>query len=300
MPSLQDLLLKRIIRNPLIDIGYHVSDDRNGRWDLKSLLLSGHLSVESITAKSGRCKLSLGEEMYYDALESSFFSGFVRFDKQAKVFEKLRAEKVSPAAWNIVTLYYACFFCVIELLRISGIWNIFLTASDAITVNEMNIVGTVFTSGTYNVVINKHDDSFQAYMVKAESSGGGFHQVVWDRFNSKITIKRSHLTEAMDLNRYKALVDSLKSKKSPSALRNEWNYREPRLFSSYGDSIASTALYVSDREEQGWVRTFRNISSQRDEIFSLLNIYKLSSSLINNGLRYVLPERKIEQINKLR
>jgi hypothetical protein len=300
MPTLNDVLLKRIIRNPLSEIGYRVSEDRDGHWDLKSLLVSGYLSIESISEGSGRCKLSIGEEVYYDALESSVFTGFIRYMKQSEVFDNFKTAKLSPAAWNIVTLYYACFFCVIELLRISGTWSLFLTTSDAQKINEKNIVGSNLSSGTYFVSIDNLNSTFQAYMTKAEGSGGGFHQIVWDRFKSLISIKQSQLTDAEDRNRYRALVEGLSSKKSPSVLRNKWNYRDPLLFSSKGDSIGLKTIYSSNREEQDWVKTFRNISSDNDEIFSLLNIYKLSSNLINNGLRYIFPERKLIQIKRNR
>lgn len=298
MPSLNDVLLRRLIRNPLVDIGFRVSDDREAQWDLKSMLLSGLISVETIST-SGRCKLSLGEEPYYDALESSFFSGVIRCVRQDELCQKLKSEKIPPAAWNIVTLYYACFFCVTELLRVYGVWNIFLTASDAKKANEINIVGTDFSSGTYTVIINNDGSSFQAFMSKAEGTGGGFHQTVWDRFNSVISIKQSQLTSIDDRNRYRALLDGLNSRKSPSVIRNKWNYRDPHLFSSYGDSIASGSLHANSCDERGWLRSFKGINSESDEIFSLLNIHHLSSNLIRDSLRYILPERKLQRINRL-
>ena len=61
MASLQDLLIKRIFRNPLSEIGFRVSDDRDGQWDLKSLLLSGNLSVDSITSSNRGITCRYGE-----------------------------------------------------------------------------------------------------------------------------------------------------------------------------------------------------------------------------------------------
>ena len=299
MASLNDLLLKRVIRNPLVDIGFRVSDDRGGQWDLKSLLLGGQLSVESIAA-SGRCKLSLGDEVYFDALESTFFSGVVRYIKQKQICEQLRREATPPAAWNVVTLYYACFFCVVELLRVAGIWSIFLTSSEAKRINDINPIGTAFASGTYSIAVSNDGSSFKAFIAKADSSGGGFHQIIWDRFCSLVRIKPSLVTDTYDRNRYRAFLEGLNPKSSPSVLRNKWNYRECNLFSSYGESIASQTLYAGAGSEQAWIRSYRHINTANDEIFALLNIHDLTSSLINDGLRYILPERKREQIRVLR
>ncbi|MAX27769.1 MAG: hypothetical protein CMJ19_25015 [Phycisphaeraceae bacterium] len=298
MASLQDLLIKRIFRNPLSEIGFRVSDDRDGQWDLKSLLLSGNLSVDSITS-SNRYKLSLGDDIYYDALESTFYSGVVRYVKQCSVCEKMRNEKISPAAWNIVTLYYACFFCAVELLRVSGTWSIFLTSSEARNINEINISGTKFSSGTYFISIDHDGSYFNVFISKASNSGGGFHQTIWERFNALINIKKSHITDTKDQQIYSALSEGVGPEKGPSNLRNKWNYREPRLFNTSGEMIAKNTLYAKYGREQSWTKSFKRISSENDEVFSLLNIYKTTSLLINNGLRYVLPEKKLKLIDKL-
>ncbi|MDP3415286.1 MAG: hypothetical protein Q8S40_04835 [Falsiroseomonas sp.] len=184
------------------------------------------------------CELAGGEVRHdspaiASARVSDFFLGATRVRRQYQDLIKSK-EASSSSAWMVVTAYYCAFFAAIEIAKLFNYISISLASEDlkALSIKATGASHSAFfSSGNNNFIGQPH-----AGKLVFSSIGTRPHVVAWQNalrftktaFKKKDWIDASHYITALQENDC-----------SPSAVRNEWNYKRSDYYGAVGDARAS-------------------------------------------------------------
>jgi hypothetical protein len=292
MASLIEILGRKVIKDPLGEIGFRQSSNRSIACSFKDLLRTGEASVDRELSQ-GRYDVGVGNEKLYEALESSFFHGTHRFLKQLQLSYALSENEFQPAAWRVVTHYYACFFAANEILRLSGVWCFFINSDDAKCITEISPVGVEVSAGTYLLYPDLSDEEISCKMVKT-TDGGGIHRIMWSQLSATTSIKRTKISSGSDLLRYDNLkmVLSNSSWPIPSNIRNHWNYENPSLYGKSGEAEVKHSAFCNPSKSMKWATKIHKTHALSDELSGLSYLCSLLHELIKYSLPLVLTSDK--------
>jgi hypothetical protein len=206
---------------------------------------------ELLTARSPLCELDtqyrnqiivrLGEQRYHSSISKDFFNNYIRICKLFEVCTKSDGSKKLPAAWNLVTSYYMCFFCAVEFLRLNGHHVLFLLDEDIEIIRSISSTSTgVLEQGSYTTRTTL--DPIDGFQITIKKVNIRHHQYVWDNFKSLLRGALRGIKELSESDRSKILKtigDDSKCIPRPSDIRNTWNYRDANLFAEHGERVAN-------------------------------------------------------------
>ena len=208
--------------------------DRTAELDstLPELLL-GEGTVTGVTSDSFIVSVAL--RRYAEAYLYSWTQLYRRAESQRSVLEHLRGH--APLAWRLVTSYYLSFFSSGMIRTASGRVTIALDDDDSAQLLRKSAIGSPkLDSGMYfgRAEFSDFDNSI---VVKMRFGGEKPHRAAWTQF---VQVAGGALDDADEASR--ALVDRLREDvragRSPSDIRNKWNYSEPLLYGPRGEETS--------------------------------------------------------------
>lgn len=172
--------------------------------------------------------------------------------------------------WLIVTAYYSAFFAAIEMTRLHGFFPMSLTGSDFNLISRKRGDSTVRSSDDTTSCIQKFfSDPPQNFIgeisknkIIFRSSGTKPHLAAWDQVKKHVIkgiVEKNGWIEAVNLMLF---LSGERSLKSPSDLRNEWNYKRADLFirENYGKEFIK--LIGNADGGQKWLSQFKHATEE--------------------------------------
>lgn len=226
-----------------------------GLWNYQAPIaeeVSQHDSFrELLTARSPLCELdtqyknqiivTLSEQRYHSSISKDFYSNYIRISKLFETCTRSGDSNNLPAAWNLVTTYYMCFFCAVEFLRLEGHHIMFLVDEDIETIRSISSTSTgILEQGSYTATTSL--DPIDGFRITIKKVNIRHHQYVWDRFKALLSSALRGIEELSESDRSKILKtigDKSKCIPRPSDIRNTWNYRDATLFAEHGERLAN-------------------------------------------------------------
>lgn len=180
-------------------------------------------------------------EEIYSCLISDFVCNARRIKAQYSATDRLKNDLGNAAPWLLVSNYYTAFYSAVELLRLN---NQIALGFDQEDLQELHLkldsnsasYGDFISSGARNFSGEIKDDS-----IYFKSNGEKPHSHAW-----KITAKKLRdILKQKGWPELKNFIDFAEGKNgwiTPSALRNNWNYKRADLYSSNGRSLCKDMI----------------------------------------------------------
>lgn len=253
---------------------------------------NAHKEVSFLSPHTLQITVAAGE--YTQAVFNDLYFGHMRVNEQCKNLECLLNSNAQPA-WTLVTAYYAAYFMVNDISKVNG--RFVTNLSDSDFYGLLSTQTSLFQS-TVKVEINnpffvtvEHGQMSGEIILSLRKSSPKPHQVAWSNFSqiaNKIEIDDERLTY---LTLLKSIISSEDSGwKTPSAVRNIWNYNQSNYFGEKGDEIGRTfsSIIKSPKSTFGWARN-NNLKPSRENLAAsiayIYHILKLSHNAIINRLK---------------
>lgn len=164
---------------------------------------------------------------------SDFLLGAMRVRRQYETLLGLR-EITSASAWLVVTAYYCAFFSVVEICKL------FDRISASFTKDDLEILAPkaagIHHAAFFQAGHNNFVGQARAGRLIFSSIGTRPHAAAWQnalRITDNIFKKHGWL----DASHYISLLE--KESQSPSAIRNEWNYKRADYYGQLGETQAT-------------------------------------------------------------
>ncbi|MBP6530697.1 MAG: hypothetical protein KA260_11290 [Burkholderiales bacterium] len=148
--------------------------------------------------------------------------------------ERAKQEQSNNASWQVIEHYYAAYFSVHYLLRLTGasVTNIDSSGTQAIIRSNLGAANSnAIPTGLYSM---KYDDSSQTLTLsKNTKASGGSHQeawLLWDALVEKLRDRTNtdaveYARTYLDLSEHRTLLVRSTAKYNPPEIRGEINYQ---------------------------------------------------------------------------
>ncbi len=93
--------------------------------------------------------MSFQPERYYESISSDYHFSLQKVMRQRESLDLMLGND-GPSAWMLVTAYYQAFYAAIQISRLTGLYNIYLSSSHISRINDLNESSKSLTeSGAY-------------------------------------------------------------------------------------------------------------------------------------------------------
>lgn len=266
--------IKRNVESRLKELGYTRTAGLAPREaeSLRSAVLSPLAILRRLD--ESRFELELSRDEFSRSLQVDWHVGMVRAQNQHAASQRLASTAEAPSAWSLVTTYYEGFFLAAELLRAIGKPLVFLDVAECASVSaRMPSKYSPLERGLYAGIAqppNAHGDIVLTFA----RQGGRQHMALWGFARGLISLRR---LSAMSTSKRRmiALLDAILTGGGrwpwPSEVRNLWNYQDPHLYGTPGESAAGRFRGCRDSAGRvfGWAARPRLESSLENHAASI-------------------------------
>jgi hypothetical protein len=254
--SLQAAGFKPQFCNPAISLGRGVREH----------MVDGLVSLEVLTQRRFRARFSAMQ--YGEALAEDWRMGWTRIARQDSAVEALLQDERSPSAWVLVSAYYSAYFSALAILRCLGCYPSYISDVDAAALLRAAGVtngAVALDAGLYRVRCDVAKQSGEVVFT-FQGSASGSHELVWILLREQLEellkkqLKKSakKSASAPSNNLLLTLISIVNGGEAnwrlPSEVRNEWNYRNVRMYAEpeNSDAKAVRALAKSHDKAIRW------------------------------------------------
>jgi len=195
---------------------------------LKNLLISG-LNVDISVLSTMQFEAKVTSDVYFRAIKSGFHFSYIKVMRQLDSLQYLLLNDDLPKAWMLVTAYYSSFYSSIEMSRLVGEQQIFLSKDHLESINNYNDTSIRLGSSGNYLGRTSTPDAQGNIIIHFSKNGDKPHDLTWRKVSSMFKNGDISKVTNPDRNRrlmkFKEIVDSSNTHWDlPNNIRNDWNY----------------------------------------------------------------------------
>jgi hypothetical protein len=250
-----------------------------------------------------RFEVVLRQDYFNQAVRRELYDGIVRIRQLEKSVQALSAGNTATA-WLLTTCYYASFFAAIEILRCTGTFVSYFHsgAINRIKQQATSLVVANIEEGTYEGSA-KYDVSTGQVTIIFARRHIRHHELTWQQMRCIIKQTKKSLTgvDAIHQEHLERFIgrDNAPFWRSPSDVRNYWNYENASLFGKNGEVEGAEFRKLAKNKGAAvnWGGQKKVVASNSSEACSIAFIMnalicameELSSVLLPESLAKLLP-----------
>jgi len=214
--------------------------------NIKNLIIDGELRSNLSFVSGGTIEFEIPKSYYVSSVYTELSLGSARVKEQCKNVNLL-CDGGGQSAWILITAYYASFFMLNDISKASGQFSITLSKDELDDFKRNMLIPEHEISAdngsvVFGVLVSPSEND-GAVKLKLRKNGVRPHVFAWSNFYSIISKINGKIARDSNKCVHFNLIKNISSLsnidwKSPSTVRNEWNYQNSTLYGENGDNIA--------------------------------------------------------------
>jgi len=233
--------MSRVVRANLTAIGYRRPDRPVARDDEAGIRDRWTDASTTVTiTQQTRFRVALPYSAFGLAIASDWRRGLVRIRQHDSAVQLMLSSASCASAWTLVSAYYTCFFSAVEILRVGGVFPVFLNNEDVGRLRSASTTAVALETGQY-LGVSRLDEVTRSVEIHYVKQARAVHEITWAELRRLIERDGGGSEPALPL--LLAIVnDEVEDRwMPPNAVRNEWNYRAVERYGPEGEALAREA-----------------------------------------------------------